>query len=91
MKGGSYVDYPFVKLCFNRLTNWMIAVLFAKRYTDTTNAFKLYRKDTLEGLKPYLSHHFKLIVEPLEVDRTWLYLQRTIESLDESKSRRIKT
>ena len=67
-KGGSYIDYPFVKLCFNRFTNWMISALFAIRYTDTTNAFKLYRKDALEGLKPYLSHHFNLTVElPLKL------------------------
>ena len=52
-KGGVVVDYLLLKLCFNRLTNWIIALLFAIRYTDTTNAFKLYRQDTLEGLKPY--------------------------------------
>ena len=62
-KGGVVVDYPLLKLCLNRLTNWIIALLFAIRYTDTTNAFKLYRQDTLEGLKPYLSHHFNLTVE----------------------------
>ena len=68
IKGGVVVDYPLLKLCFNRLTNWIIALLFAIRYTDTTNAFKLYRQDTLEGLKPYLSHHFNLTVElPLKV------------------------
>ena len=67
-KGGVVVDYPLLKLCLNRLTNWIIALLFAIRYTDTTNAFKLYRQDTLEGLKPYLSHHFNLTVElPLKV------------------------
>ena len=40
-KGGVVVDYPLLKLCFNRLTNWIIALLFAIRYTATTNAFKL--------------------------------------------------
>jgi len=67
-KGGEVIDYPLLKLCFNRLTNWIIALLFAVRYTDTSNAFKLYRQDTLEGLKPYLSHHFNFTVElPLKV------------------------
>ena len=37
-KGGVVVDYPLLKLCFNRLTNWIIALLFAIRYTATTNA-----------------------------------------------------
>ena len=68
IKGGLWLITPLLKLCFNRLTNWIIALLFTIRYTDTTNAFKLYRQDTLEGLKPYLSHHFNLTVElPLKV------------------------
>ena len=67
-KGGVVVDYLLLKRCFNRLTNWIIAQLFAIRYTANTNAFKLYRQETLEGLKPYLSHHFNLTVElPLKV------------------------
>jgi len=67
-KGGEVFDYPWLKLILNRLTNWLIAGLFVIRYTDTTNAFKLYRRETLEGLKPFLSHHFNLTVElPLKV------------------------
>lgn len=61
--GGKTVDYPIFKLILNRITNWLICLLFAIRYSDTTNAFKLYRKSTLEGLKPYLSHHFNFTVE----------------------------
>jgi dolichol-phosphate mannosyltransferase len=60
---GEVVDYPWFKLILNRITNWIICMLFAIRHTDTTNAFKLYRRDTLEGLKPFLSHHFNLTVE----------------------------
>ena len=67
-QAGRVVDYPLPKLLLNRLTNWLICLLFATRYTDVTNAFKLYRKTTLEGLKPYLSSHFNLTVElPLKV------------------------
>ena len=62
-KGVEVVDYPWLKLILNLLSNWLIAGLFAMRYMDTTNAFKLYRRETLEGLKPYLSHHFNLTVE----------------------------
>ena len=37
-------------------------------YTDTTNAFKMYRKDIIDGLKPFLNNHFNLTVElPLKV------------------------
>ena len=37
--------------------------MFGIRYNDTTNAFKLYSKETILGLKPFLSHHFNLTVE----------------------------
>lgn len=68
MKGGEVIDYPLAKYVLNRFTNWAIALLFTIRYTDVTNAFKIYKKETLEGLKPYLSHHFNLTVElPLKV------------------------
>jgi dolichol-phosphate mannosyltransferase len=33
------------------------------RYNDTTNAFKLYKRHTIEGVKPFLSPHFNLTVE----------------------------
>ena len=33
------------------------------KYNDTTNAFKLYKRHTIEGLKPFLSPHFNLTIE----------------------------
>ena len=67
-RGGNVVDYPTIKLLLNRLTNWIICFLFAIRYSDVTNAFKLYRRSTLLGLEPLLSPHFNLTVElPLKV------------------------
>jgi dolichol-phosphate mannosyltransferase len=63
IKGGKTVDYPRNKIFLNRLTNNIIKMLFGIRYNDVTNAFKLYRKETIEGLKPFLSHHFNLTVE----------------------------
>jgi len=63
MKGGKVINYPKNKIFLNRLTNNIIKVLFGIRYNDVTNAFKLYRKETIEGLKPFLSHHFNLTVE----------------------------
>lgn len=63
IKGGEVIDYPKNKIFLNRLTNNIIRFLFGVRYNDTTNAFKLYKRETLEGLKPFLSHHFNLTVE----------------------------
>ena len=62
-RGGKVVDYPLPKLLLNRLANNVIRVLFAIKYDDVTNAFKLYRRHVLEGARPFLSHHFNLTVE----------------------------
>ena len=62
-KGGKTVDYPFIKLILNRLGNNLIRLLFGIRYDDVTNAFKLYKRSTIDGLKPFLSPHFNLTVE----------------------------
>ncbi len=63
IKQGKTYDYPFIKLILNRLANLFIKALFGIRYNDVTNAFKMYRRETIEGLKPFLSHHFNLTVE----------------------------
>lgn len=63
MKQGKTYDYPLIKLCLNRCANMLIKILFGIRYNDVTNAFKMYRRETVEGLKPFLSHHFNLTVE----------------------------
>ena len=57
------VDYPRLKLVVNRCANLFIQVLFGLRYNDVTNAFKMYRREVIAGLKPFLSHHFNLTVE----------------------------
>ena len=62
-KESELIDYPLPKLVLNRLANTFIRILFGLRYNDITNAFKLYRKEVLQGLKPLLSHHFNLTVE----------------------------
>ncbi len=70
------VDYPWIKLALNRFANLFIQILFRLKYNDTTNAFKLYRRHTIEGLKPFLSKHFNLTVElPLKaIIRGYSYL-----------------
>ena len=68
MKGAKIVDYPWHKLLLNRVTNNIIKFLFLIRYNDVTNAFKMYSRSTIDGLKPFLSNHFNLTVElPLKV------------------------
>lgn len=61
--GSRVVDYPRTKLVMNRLVNWWIRALFRHGYNDTTNAFKAYRREVIENLQPFLSHHFNLTVE----------------------------
>ncbi|PIT99519.1 MAG: glycosyltransferase family 2 protein [Bdellovibrionales bacterium CG10_big_fil_rev_8_21_14_0_10_45_34] len=62
-RGGKTFDYPLVKRLLNRTFNRLVSVCFGLRYSDVTNAFKLYRADVIEGLKPFLSHHFNLTLE----------------------------
>jgi len=62
-KGGGVIDYPWPKLCLNRLANLFIRLLFRIKLNDTTNAFKAYRRQVIEGCRPFLSPHFNLTVE----------------------------
>jgi dolichol-phosphate mannosyltransferase len=63
MAGGGLIDYPRVKLVLNRLANLFIRVLFGLGFNDVTNAFKAYRRTTVDGCRPLLSPHFNLTVE----------------------------
>lgn len=63
IKGGKVIDYPRHKLIVNRLANLFIKILFGFKFNDTTNAFKIYRKDVIQGISPLVSHHFNLTVE----------------------------
>jgi dolichol-phosphate mannosyltransferase len=63
MPGGGVVDYPRLKLLLNRAVNFGIRVLFRHGYNDTTNAFKAYRREVIEGIQPLMSKHFNLTVE----------------------------
>jgi len=63
IRGGKTFDYPFIKLIINRIANGIVQICFGLRYNDTTNAFKMYRKETIAGLKPFLSPHFNLTLE----------------------------
>ncbi len=63
IKGGKVIDYPKLKLYINRTANLIIRALVGIKYNDTTNAFKLYKRETIEGIKPFMSPHFNLTVE----------------------------
>lgn len=63
MVGSQVLDYPWVKMILNRTANSFIQMLFGIRYNDVTNAFKMYKKEVIEGLQPVISHHFNLTVE----------------------------
>lgn len=63
IKGGQLIDYPRLKKIINRVANKIIQIVMGIKYNDTTNAFKLYRRHTIEGIKPFLSPHFNLTIE----------------------------
>ena len=63
LKGGGVIDYPKHKLILNRLFNRFVRMLFQHGLNDTTNAFKAYRKTTIDGCRPLISPHFNLLVE----------------------------
>lgn len=63
IRGGGVIDYPWHKLWINRLANYFLKMLFRMPLNDTTNAFKAYRKNVIDGCRPFLSPHFNLTVE----------------------------
>lgn len=63
IKGGKVYDYPRLKLFINRIANFIVKLAIGIKTNDTTNAFKLYKRETIEGIKPFLSPHFNLTVE----------------------------
>src|SRR4030095_1121781 len=63
VKGGGVVDYPWLKLRVNRLANRFIRAMFRIRCNDVTNAFKAYRREVIEGCRPFLSPHFNVTIE----------------------------
>jgi len=63
IKGGQVIDYPRHKLVLNRMANLFIRFLFGHDFNDTTNAFKCYRREVIQGMLPLISPHFNLTVE----------------------------
>lgn len=63
IKGGKVIDYPVHKKIINRVANFIVKMMMGIKYNDTTNAFKLYKRETIEGIKPFMSPHFNLTIE----------------------------
>ncbi len=63
IRGGGTIDYPVVKMVFNRIANKFLQLLFGIKLNDTTNAFKAYRVEVIEGCRPLIAPHFNLTVE----------------------------
>lgn len=63
IKGGGTIDYPYVKMVLNRLANSFLRLLFGIKLNDTTNAFKAYRREVIDGCRPLIAPHFNLTVE----------------------------
>jgi dolichol-phosphate mannosyltransferase len=63
MRGSKVYNYPKFKLVINRIANFMIRLMFNLPFNDTTNAFKGYRANVIEGCRPFVSPHFNLTIE----------------------------
>lgn len=63
IRGGKVFDYPKVKMLINRLANRIIRLVMNIKYNDTTNAFKLYKREVIIGVAPLIAPHFNLTIE----------------------------
>jgi len=63
VRGGGVIDYPRLKYLLNRMANLFIRIVFGIGLNDTTNAFKAYRREVIDGCRPLIAPHFNLTVE----------------------------
>jgi len=61
--GAAVRSYPWTKLLLNRVANTVVRMLFREHYNDFTNAFKMFRREVIDGCRPLLSNHFNLTIE----------------------------
>ena len=68
IKGSIVKNYPKKKLVLNRIFNFLVKFLFWSKYNDFTNAFKIYKKVSLEKCRPFVSENFNIFLElPLKI------------------------
>jgi len=63
IKGSHVENYPWFKLCVNRVVNTAIRFLFRAPFNDLTNAFKAYRTSVLRECGPFKACHFNITLE----------------------------
>ena len=63
ISGSETVEYPFIKLVFNRLGNNLARLLFLSKYNDFSNSFKIYRKEVIDYFFPLVSEDFNIFLE----------------------------
>ena len=68
LKGSKVSNYPRQKLILNRFFNYFVSLIFLNKYNDYTNAFKIYKKNTLIEISPLISESFNIFLEiPLKI------------------------
>jgi dolichol-phosphate mannosyltransferase len=63
IEGSVVTAFPPVKLVANRIVNQMLRLMFLTRHNDLTNAFKVYRREVIDGIKPLRAAHFNITIE----------------------------
>jgi dolichol-phosphate mannosyltransferase len=63
MKGSKIVNYPILKMIFNRAGNLLAKILLRTDLNDFTNGFKIYKKKCLINLYPLFSKSFNIFFE----------------------------
>ena len=63
ISGGKTVEYPLIKLIFNRFGNNLVRLLFLSNYNDFTNSFKIYKKEVIQHFFPLVSEDFNIFLE----------------------------
>ena len=68
LKDSKVTGYPLQKLILNRIFNFFVSLIFWNKYNDYTNAFKIYKKDVLQTIMPFVSESFNIFLEiPLKI------------------------
>ena len=68
IRGSKITDYPKKKLILNRIFNIVTKILFISDYNDFTNAFKIYKKESILKTFPLVSESFNIFLElPLKI------------------------
>ena len=68
IKNSKIESYPMKKLILNRIFNFFVSIVYWNKYNDYTNAFKIYKKDVLKTLMPFVSESFNIFLEiPLKI------------------------